>query len=189
MEGKLCAVIFGILGILAVVQVFHFYYTVNYPADIAGSYILGVKSTNNIEDMKQYLQAGLDQLNKYNYHGSPVLFPTPYNNWDYLKADIQKQINGLNEYQRTYANTSDKSYAYQQTINNAKSNADTLNDRQSMINSDVGINPYQNPIGYTLILVGLLVIIPIHMATQYWEDPKRKDARWQKRHAMKQYNR
>jgi len=170
MEGKLCAVVFGILSVVAIVQTFVFYNTVLYQADVAGGYILGVKSTNNINDMKAYLQAGLDQLNRYNYHGSPVLFPTPYHNFDYMKADIQKQINGLNEYQRTYTNTSDKSYAYQQTINNAKSNADTLNTRQSAINENWGLNPYQNPIGWSILLVGLVAIVPIHLVTQYWEN-------------------
>jgi len=170
MEGKLVAIIGTVLVIVAMVQVFTFYNTVLYQADIAGGYILGVKSTNNINDMKSYLQAGLDQLNRYNYRGSPVLFPTSYTNFDYLKADIQKQINGLNEYQRTYTNSSDKSYAYQQTINNAKSNADTLNNRQSTINENWGTNPYQNPVGYALIFIGLVVIIPIHLVTQYWEN-------------------
>jgi len=181
MEGKLCAIVFGLLVIVAMVQVFDFYYTVLYQADIAGAYILGVKSTNNIDDMKTYLQAGLDQLNKYNYHGSPVLFPTPYTNFDYLKADIQKQINGLNEYQATYNTTSDKSYAYQQTINNAKSNADTLNNRQSAINSDWGVNPYQNPLGYALLFIGFFAIIPIHVVTQYWENReyRTREEEWQ----------
>jgi len=170
MEGKLCTIVGLVIAMVAIVQVFVFYNTVLYQADVAGAYILGVKSTNNINDMKSYLQAGLDQLNRYNYHGSPVLFPTPYHNFDYLKADIQKQINGLNEYQRTYTNTSDKSYAYQQTINNAKSNADTLNERQSVINENWGFNPFQNPVGYVIIVIGFLAIVPIHLVTQYWEN-------------------
>ena len=169
MFGKLIAAVYVSLLILAIIQQVHFYNTVNYQADIAGGYILGVKSTNNINDMKVYLQKALDQLNRYNYHGSPVLWPNPYTNFDTLKADIQNQINSLTEYQKTYNTTSDKSYAYQQTINNAKSSADTLNNRQSAINEQRGSNPYENPGVFVFIVLALIAWLPCLVVTEIYE--------------------
>jgi len=170
MEGKLVGIVFGILFIVGMVQAFHFYSTVNYQADVARGYIEGVLSTNNINDMKTYLQKGLQQLNDYNYNGAPVMFATPYQNFDLIKVDIQKQINGLDEYQRTYTTTSDKSYAYQQTINNAKTNAETLSDRIAEIGGGRGVTPSQNPVGYIILVIGIFAIIPIHLTTQWYEN-------------------
>ena len=184
MFGKLIGIVYGLIFVLALAQCIHFYNTVNYQADIARGYIEGVLSTNNINDMKNYLQQGLDQLNRYNYHGSPVLWPTPYQNFDLVKADLQKQINGLNEYQKTYNTTSDKSYAYQQTISNAQNKAETVDSRIAEINSLRGLNPYENPMWVVFVLIALIAWLPITIATEWWENRERRleNERWRAKH-------
>ncbi len=170
MEGKLCAIVFSVLGVLAVIQAINFYVTVNYQADIARGYVDNVLSTNSIPDMRSYLTSALKQLNDYNYHGAPVLVPTPYQNYDLIKADIQKNINNLDEYQAKYGDTrSDKSYAYQQTVSNTKASAESIDARLSEVGSGRGVNWNENPLAYILLGVALFAMVPIHLVTEYWE--------------------
>ena len=110
---KLAVTVTILAAILPFLIVPTYYSNTVYQADIGKEWLWRARATNDLNDMANYLQKSLDQLESYN--GNPKwLYPSPDTDYNLIKDNIRETIRNA----RTWSNQTGSSFAYQQAVSN-----------------------------------------------------------------------
>lgn len=155
-----------------------FYETHVYKADVAKDWIDMAKVSNNLPAMNADITNAITILE--NYHGSPVIFPTPNQNYDVIKSHLQDVITTNNNFKPDGGNAA---MSYQQLLTNHKTILDSTYNDMGNANENAMFNPAYNFIWIVFLVVPLPILI---LEVWYQERSyKRAETRRQKRYTYR----
>ncbi len=127
--------------------------TNNYPIDQANNALYNAYETTHVSNKMMYIQEALNGIPESG--NTAMIYPTTYYEWGDVRT-VMQQVIAEGEELAILAKVDNM--AYQQAIPNYNTSIDQLHDRVEYILRAQGYNVFLNPIGYAIVIAGIISI-------------------------------